>query len=69
MENLKISGNTTETTNWDILDIISDYTNRCEEEHLKTTYGSQTSKGDMTYWDVARLNDYEIAMEYDRKRM
>jgi hypothetical protein len=69
MKNLRISGNTTETTEWDILDIIGDYTNRCEEEQLKTTYGSETSKNDMTYWDVERFKDYELAMEYDRKRM
>jgi hypothetical protein len=69
MANLLISGNTTETTNWDILDIVDDYVMRCEEEHLRTTYGSQTSKEDMSYWDVARLNDLMLSMEYDRKRM
>lgn len=69
MGNLKISGNTTEINEWNISDIIDDYVNTCKEIHDKETFGSQTSKGDMTYWEVARFNDWELAMEYDNKRI
>jgi hypothetical protein len=69
MGNLKISGNTTEINEWNISDIIDDYVNTCKEIHDKETMGSQTSKAGMTYWEIARLNDWELAMEYDNKRI
>lgn len=69
MGNLKISGNTTEINEWNINDIIDNYINTCQEIHDKETYGRETSKNNMTYWEVARFNDWELANEYDRKRI
>jgi len=69
MANLKISGNTTEINDWDIFSIIDDYVNTSKEIHDKETYGSETSKSDMTYWEVDRFRDWELAMEYDNKRI
>ena len=61
MGNLKISGNTTETNEWNITDIIDDYVNTCKEIQDKETYGSETSKVGLTYWEVDRLNDMELS--------
>jgi hypothetical protein len=69
MGNLKISGITTETNDWSINDIIDDYVNTCKEIHDKETMGSETSRVNMTYWEIDRLKDYELAMEYDNKRL
>jgi hypothetical protein len=69
MGNLKISGYTTQIHDWNINELIDGFVNTCEEIHNKETYGQQTSKSDMTYWEVNSLNNYELAMEYDRKRI
>ena len=67
MGNLKISGNTTQIQDWDISNILDDYMDMCKEIHDKENMGSETSRVNMTYWEIDRLKDFELAMEYDRK--
>ena len=69
MGNLKISGNTNSIQDWNINEIIDNYLDTCKEINDKSCYGKETSKYDLTYWEVDRLNDWELAREYDNKRI